>query len=131
VGGGVQLGPLGTEDTNRPNVPAPADYDDGEIGGIMIGSTNPTCCPDANPGRRGGKPATKRLNYGTALQRPYRESNPRTSGLWHRASTNYATACPVTCIIQYTPYFLKYQFNFICTFTFNFLRDYFVLIFSK
>jgi hypothetical protein len=29
-------------------------------------STNPTCCPDANPGRRGGKPATNRLNYGSA-----------------------------------------------------------------
>jgi hypothetical protein len=29
-------------------------------------TTNPTCCPDANPGRRGGKPATNRLSYGTA-----------------------------------------------------------------
>jgi hypothetical protein len=25
-------------------------------------------CPDANPGRRGGKPATKHLSYSTALQ---------------------------------------------------------------
>jgi hypothetical protein len=25
----------------------------------------PTCCPDAKPGRRGGKPATNRLSYGT------------------------------------------------------------------
>jgi hypothetical protein len=24
-------------------------------------------CPDANPGRRGGKPATYRLSYGTAF----------------------------------------------------------------
>jgi hypothetical protein len=39
VGGGVQLGPLGTEATNRPIVPAPGDYDDGEIGG-MIGRGN-------------------------------------------------------------------------------------------
>jgi hypothetical protein len=54
-------------------MPAPGDYDDGEIGGLMAGetevlgenypsaalsTTNPTCCPDANPGRRGGKPAT-------------------------------------------------------------------------
>jgi hypothetical protein len=30
-------------------------------------TTNPTCCPDANPGRRGGKPATNRLSYDTAL----------------------------------------------------------------
>jgi hypothetical protein len=33
VGGGVQLGP------HRPIVPAPGDYDDGEIGG-MIGKGN-------------------------------------------------------------------------------------------
>jgi hypothetical protein len=39
VGGGVQLGPLGTAAANRPIVPAPCDYDDGEIGG-MIGRGN-------------------------------------------------------------------------------------------
>jgi hypothetical protein len=39
VGGGVQLGPLGTAATNRPIVPAADDYDDGEIGG-MIGRGN-------------------------------------------------------------------------------------------
>jgi hypothetical protein len=33
------LGPLGTAATNRPIVPAPGDYDDGEIGG-MIGRGN-------------------------------------------------------------------------------------------
>jgi hypothetical protein len=36
-GGAVQLGPLGTAATNRPIVPALCDYDDGEIGGMMIG----------------------------------------------------------------------------------------------
>jgi hypothetical protein len=36
VGGGVQLGPLGTAATNKPIVPAPGDYDDGEIGGMMM-----------------------------------------------------------------------------------------------
>jgi hypothetical protein len=35
VGGGVQLVPLGTAATNRPIVPAPGDYDDGEIGGMI------------------------------------------------------------------------------------------------
>jgi hypothetical protein len=71
-GGGVQLGPLCTAATNRPIVPAPGDYDDdGEIGGMISRGnrstrrksapvTNPTCCPDANPGRRGRKPATNR-----------------------------------------------------------------------
>jgi hypothetical protein len=70
------LGQLGTAATNRLIVPAPGDYDDGEIGG-MIGKGNrstrrkpvpvPLCppqtshaCPDANPGRRGGKPVNER-----------------------------------------------------------------------
>jgi hypothetical protein len=52
---GVQFG---TAATNRPIVPAPGDYDDGEIGGIMIdrgnGSTrrNPApvpLCPPQTP----------------------------------------------------------------------------------
>jgi hypothetical protein len=40
MGGGVQLGPLGTATTNRPIMPSPGDYDDGEIGGMMIGKGN-------------------------------------------------------------------------------------------
>jgi hypothetical protein len=39
VGGGVHFGPLGTATTNRPTVPVPGDYDDGEICG-MIGRGN-------------------------------------------------------------------------------------------
>jgi hypothetical protein len=79
------LGSLCTAATNRSIVPAPGDYDDGEIAGMMIGkgkpkyseksfpstalsTTNPTCCPDANSGRRDGKPATNRLSYGTAFK---------------------------------------------------------------
>jgi hypothetical protein len=56
VEGGVQLGPLGTAATNRPIVPAPGDYDEREIGG-MIGRGNrstrrkpapvPLCPPQA------------------------------------------------------------------------------------
>jgi hypothetical protein len=34
------LGPLGTTATNRPIVLAPGEYDDGEIGGMMIGRGN-------------------------------------------------------------------------------------------
>jgi hypothetical protein len=34
VGGGVQLGPLGTSASVWPIVPAPGDYDDGEFGGM-------------------------------------------------------------------------------------------------
>jgi hypothetical protein len=73
----VGRGPLGTAATNRPIVHAPGDYDDGEIGGTIgkgnrstrsaaLSTTNPTCCPEANPGRRGGKPATNHLSYGMA-----------------------------------------------------------------
>jgi hypothetical protein len=78
VGGGVQLGPLGTSASEWPIVPALGDYDDGEFGGMKIGrgnrstsatlsTTNPTWPdPGANSGRRGGKPATNRLSHGAA-----------------------------------------------------------------
>jgi hypothetical protein len=83
MGGGVQLGPLGIAATSRPIVPAPGDYDDEEIGGMIIGKENRStrrkpapvplfppqtthACLDANPGRRGWKPATNGLSYGTA-----------------------------------------------------------------
>jgi hypothetical protein len=39
-GGGVQLGPLGTSATNRPIVPTPCDYEDGEFGAVIIGKGN-------------------------------------------------------------------------------------------
>jgi hypothetical protein len=39
VEGGVQLCLLGTAATNRPIVPAPGDYEDGEIGGMMAEET--------------------------------------------------------------------------------------------
>jgi hypothetical protein len=63
-------------------VPAPGVYGDGSnwwndwqgkpkysektCPSAALSTTNPTCCPDANPGRPGGKPATNRLSYGTA-----------------------------------------------------------------
>jgi hypothetical protein len=40
AGGGVQLGPLDTVATNRPIVPAPGDYHDAEICGMIIGKVN-------------------------------------------------------------------------------------------
>jgi hypothetical protein len=58
VGGGVELGPLGTAATNRPVVPAPGDCDEGEISGMMIGRENWSTrrkpapvplCPPQNP----------------------------------------------------------------------------------
>jgi hypothetical protein len=63
------LGPLGTAAANRPMVPAPGDYDDGEFGGMMIGKGNrstgrksapvPFCPPQTPhvlPGREPGLP---------------------------------------------------------------------------
>jgi hypothetical protein len=62
VGGGDHLDPIGTAVTNRPTVPAPGHYDDGEIGGIMIGKGNrntrrkpaqvPLCPPQTPRGAR-------------------------------------------------------------------------------
>jgi hypothetical protein len=40
VGGGVQLDALGTSPTNWLIVSATGDYEDGEFGGMMIGSGN-------------------------------------------------------------------------------------------
>ena len=40
MGGGVQLGPLGTAATDWPIVPAPSDCDDGEFGGMKFGRGN-------------------------------------------------------------------------------------------
>jgi hypothetical protein len=69
VGGGVQLGSLGIAATNKPIVPALGDYDDGEIGGMVIGMGNrstrrkpapvlhrPPHTPHALPGREPGLP---------------------------------------------------------------------------
>jgi hypothetical protein len=56
-GGGVQLGPLDTAGTNRPIVPAPGDYDGGEIGGMICRGNRSTLrkpapvplCPPQTP----------------------------------------------------------------------------------
>jgi hypothetical protein len=63
------MGPLGNAATNRPIVPAPDDYGDGEIDGMMIGRGNrstrrkqapvPLCPPQTPhtlPGREPGPP---------------------------------------------------------------------------
>jgi hypothetical protein len=61
------LGPLDTAATNRPIVPAPGDYDDGEIGGMIgritevLGEILPQCRfvhhkPHMLPGREPAPP---------------------------------------------------------------------------
>jgi hypothetical protein len=83
VGGGVQPGPLGTAATDRPIVqPRVIMMMEKLVEWRSAGETKvlrgnlPQClfvyhephmfCPDVNPGRRSGRPATNRLSYGTA-----------------------------------------------------------------
>jgi hypothetical protein len=42
-------------------------YSDKTCPTAALSTTNPTCCPDPNPGLLGGKPASNRLSYGTVL----------------------------------------------------------------
>jgi hypothetical protein len=56
MGGGAQLGPLGTAATNRPFVPAPGDYDGETVGIIGRGNLSTRrkpapvpLCPPQNP----------------------------------------------------------------------------------
>jgi hypothetical protein len=88
VGSGVQLGPLGTAATNRRIVPSPGDYDDGEIGGMIIGRGNRStrrkpapvslclpqtlhsACTRTRATAVGSQRATSRLSYGSALPSP-------------------------------------------------------------
>jgi hypothetical protein len=42
-------------------------YSDKTCSSAALPTTNPTCCLGANPDRRGGKPTTNRLSYGTAF----------------------------------------------------------------
>jgi hypothetical protein len=84
---GVQLGPLGTAYTNRPIVPAPGDYDDGEIGG-MIGRENRST-------RR--KPAPVPL---CPPQIPHAaRTRTRAAAVGSQRLTAWATAQPSLCIV--------------------------------
>jgi hypothetical protein len=73
VGGGVQFGPLDIAATKRPIMPAPGDYDDGEIEKLVewlagetevLGENLPQCCfahhkPHMLPVREPGPPRWK------------------------------------------------------------------------
>jgi hypothetical protein len=82
-------------------VPTPVDYDDGDIGEMLIGKGNrstwrkpapvphcppqtPHAVPDANPGRRGGKPETNCLSHNMASDTHKYTLNP--TGVWYNLS---------------------------------------------
>jgi hypothetical protein len=87
VGGGVQLGPLGTAAANRPILPAPGDYDDGEIGG-MIGKGNRSTRI---------KPVPCRFVYHKTHMLPGREHGPPPLG--SQWLTAWATARPISALV--------------------------------
>jgi hypothetical protein len=97
----VRLSPLGTSAINWPIVPAPNErwwmwssrwneywqgkpkYLQKTCPSATLSAINPTW-PDlgSNPGRRGGKPATNRLCYGTAISMSF-SSAFRTRDMWY------------------------------------------------
>jgi hypothetical protein len=108
VGGGVQLGPFGTAATNgllcQPRVimimEKLVEWLAGETEVLgetcpsaALSTTNPTC-PDANLGRRGGKPASNRLSYGTTPRVGYEPTIPA----FERAETVHSLDCAATVI---------------------------------
>jgi hypothetical protein len=103
VGGVVQVGPPGTAATNRFIAPAPGDYDDGEIGG-MIGRGNrntrikpaplPLCPPQTphaartrtQPAAVGSQRLTNRLSYDTAYLKHSLQEKHKVNAWWKNQS---------------------------------------------
>jgi hypothetical protein len=114
VGGRIQLGPLGTAATNRPIVPSPGDYDDGEIGG-MIGMGNrstqrkpspvPLCPPQTTHAAR---TRTRTASVGSQRLTAWATSRP-----W----LNVATICKINSVTLITvgeifiPYILLFVYS--------------------
>jgi hypothetical protein len=55
-------------------------------------------CPDANPGRRGGKPATNRLSHGTAFLYHYIPSVQRKTKNRMNINSNWGNTQNITFI---------------------------------
>jgi hypothetical protein len=98
------LGPLGTAATNRPIMPTPGDYDDGEIGGIMIGRGNRSIrrrpapvplCPPQTPHARSGPPVRE-------PGPPRWEANDEPLELWcgHVGAPNYISFARYSRVFQ-------------------------------
>jgi hypothetical protein len=115
--GGVRLSPLGTSATIWPVVPVPDDrwwwvwssrwidnwqgkpkYSKKACSNATLSTINPTW-PDlgSNPGRRGGKPATNRLSYGTAFDLCNFTHSVRKYDIYHRELWNDSGWSPLLC----------------------------------
>jgi hypothetical protein len=96
-------------------VSAMDDYDDREIGGMMIGRGNssthrkpalmplcppqiPHACRDENRGCRGGKPATNRLSYGTASIHRYKSTGDLYLSLGLKKNDFFFVSLCDTCV---------------------------------
>jgi hypothetical protein len=104
MGGGVHLGPLGTAATNRPIVPAPGDYDDGEISGMIgrgIQSTRrkpapvPLCSPQT---RHAARTRTRAAALGSQWLTAWAMARPH----WHITIIvfviSFHSECPVSTV---------------------------------
>jgi hypothetical protein len=89
IGCGVQLGPLCTAATDRPIVPAPGDYDDGEIGGMIGRGTRSTrrkpapvpLCPPQTP--HAARTRTRAAAVGSQRLTAWATARPNIVRLWN------------------------------------------------
>jgi hypothetical protein len=114
------LGPLGTEATNRPIMPAPGDCDDGEIGGMMTGRGNrstlrkpapvplcppqtPHALPEREPGPSGWEASDSplELRHGLRTELTGRRPTCLTYIYVHSIVTMYAIYCHYLHSINY------------------------------
>jgi hypothetical protein len=69
-----------------------------------LSTTNPTCCPDANPGRRGGKPASNRWATSRPIT-PYLLQGLRSSYLKF-SDKNFVLICYFSRVLHASPFIL-------------------------
>jgi hypothetical protein len=120
VGGGVQLGPLGTAATNRHIVPALGDYDDAEIGMIDRGNCSTRRKPPPVPLYPPQAPHTAR-------------TRTRTTAVGSQRLTTWATAQPSRLLLAYhiMPIFLSCVNFYFCWVFFPVLDHFTVSHWSK
>jgi hypothetical protein len=92
-----------------------------------LSTTNPTCCPYAIPGRRGGKPAFNRLSYCTAHREIYGCRTKRPTFAWGRAPMRRKT----NVLLSRLPVFYAFVTHFCVLYLAYFQRLTMFVLFSK